>query len=88
MKSLISFSFLLISTFVNAQQDSIDRFLEKQIKEQRIVGLSIGIIKNGKLMKAKDYGFANLEHNVPATENTVYKLASISKQMVATGIRS
>ena len=86
MKSLISISFLLISTFVNAQQDSIDRFLEKQIKEQRIVGLSIGIIKNGKLMKAKGYGSANLEHNVPATENTVYKLASVSKQMVATGI--
>lgn len=86
MKSLISFSFLLISTFVNAQPDSIDRFIDKQIKEQRIVGLSIGIIKDGKLMKAKGYGFANLEHNVPATENTVYKLASVSKQMVATGI--
>lgn len=41
MKLFLSFSFLLISIFVNAQPDSIDKFLEKQIKEQSIVGLSI-----------------------------------------------
>jgi len=51
-----------------------------------MVGLSIGIIKNGKLLMAKGYGFANLEYNIPATEKTVYKLASVSKHMVATGI--
>lgn len=86
MKSIISLLLLLLSAFVNAQQDSIDKFLEKQIKEQRIVGLSIGIINDGKLLKARGYWFANLEQNIPATENTVYKLASVSKQIVATGI--
>jgi CubicO group peptidase (beta-lactamase class C family) len=68
------------SVMIDASHDDFDNNIK------RIVGLSIGIIKNGKLMKAKGYGFANLEHNVPATENTVYKLASVSKQMVATGI--
>lgn len=37
-------------------------------------------------MKAKGYGNANLEHGVRASEKTVYKLGSVSKQMVATAI--
>lgn len=56
------------------------------MKQQKIVGLSIGIIKNGKVIKAKGYGQANIELNVPASEKTVYKIGSVSKQFIAAGI--
>lgn len=84
-------SFLLISSLFSsfasvAQQDSIDVFIAKQIKQQGIVGLSIGIVRNGKVVKAKGYGLANIELNVFASEKTVYKIASLSKQFVAAGI--
>lgn len=73
---------------LNAQpkQDDIDAFIQHQMKEQKIVGLSVGIIENGKITKTKGYGLANLEWKIPATEQTVYMLASISKHMVAVGI--
>lgn len=48
--------------------------------------LSIGIIKNGKVIKAKGYGQANIELNVAASEKTIYKIGSVSKQFVAVGI--
>ncbi|SDG21573.1 serine hydrolase domain-containing protein [Chitinophaga filiformis] len=69
-----------------AQQDTIDVFIASQMKQQGIVGLSIGIIKSGKVIKAKGYGRANIELDVPASEKTVYKIGSISKQFVAVGI--
>lgn len=87
MKSFFLFFLLLISTIINAQQlDEIDKFISKQISDQKITGLSIGIIANGKIVMAKGYGVANIEHKIPASQNSVYKIGSLSKQLVATGI--
>ncbi len=86
MKLIFLFLFLLSSLFVSAQEDEIDKFILKQVSDQKITGLSIGIIKNGSIIKTRGYGFANLEHKVPSSENTVYKLASVSKQIIATAI--
>ena len=87
MKSIVCFILFFISTCVNAQQqDEIDRFILKQLNDRKITALSIGIIENGKIVKAKGYGVANLEHKIPASQNTVYKIGSLSKQMVAVGI--
>lgn len=87
---LVAFLLFVISLFLSfvtvAQQDSIDVFIAKQMKQQGIVGLSIGLVKNGKVVKAKGYGLANIELNVFASEQTVYKIGSISKQFVAVGI--
>jgi len=77
--------FLLPLTTI-AQQDSIDVFIANKMTQQGIVGLSIGIVKNGKVIKAKGYGKSNIELNVSASEKTVYKIASISKQFIAIGI--
>ena len=67
-------------------QDSIDAFIADQMKQQRIVGLSLGIIKEGKIVKAAGYGKANIEWNVPVSAQTVFKIASLSKQFIAVGI--
>lgn len=85
ISALLPILFLLRFTAI-AQQDSIDAFIYRQMKEQGIPGLSIGIIKNGKVVKARGYGLANVELNAPASEKTVYKIGSISKQFIAAGI--
>lgn len=87
MRPFILFLALFFLPFTTiAQQDTIDVFISNLMKQQGIIGLSIGIIKNGKVIKAKGYGLANIELNVPASEKTVYKIGSISKQFVAVGI--
>jgi CubicO group peptidase (beta-lactamase class C family) len=87
VKSFFLFFLLLVSTVVDAQQlDEIDEFVSKQVADQKITGLSIGIIVNGKIVMAKGYGLANIEHKIPASQNSVYKIGSLSKQLVATGI--
>lgn len=56
------------------------------MQRRHIAGLSLAVVKNGKILKAKGYGLANVETSTPATAETVYKIASISKQFLAAGI--
>lgn len=64
----------------------VDSLVKKEMGKQHILGLSLSIIKNGKLLMAKGYGLANIENNISASKETVYKIGSVSKQMVATAI--
>src|SRR5262245_34695483 len=56
------------------------------MKAQNIPGISLSVIKNGELLKAGGYGFANLELAVPASAETVYQLASVTKQFTAAAV--
>jgi CubicO group peptidase (beta-lactamase class C family) len=80
------FLVLLICLFSHGQTDSTDLIVEKLMKEQKIVGLSLAVIKNGKPIVNKGYGLANVEHNVPVTSETVIRLGSVSKQFFTTAI--
>jgi CubicO group peptidase (beta-lactamase class C family) len=63
---------------------AIDSLVSRQMKEQHITGLSLGIIINGTLFKTQGYGLSNIEQTVSASTKTVYKIGSLSKQVVAT----
>ncbi|ACU63399.1 beta-lactamase [Chitinophaga pinensis DSM 2588] len=77
---------LLFPAGLYAQKDRIDTFIENAMTRQQIVGLAVGVIKNGKVIKAKGYGQANLELNTPVTTKTVFKLGSVSKHLIAVAI--
>jgi len=46
-------------------------------------GAAIGIIKDGELIYSNGYGLANMEYNIPNTDSTVFRIASVSKQFTA-----
>lgn len=46
-------------------------------------GCALGIIHDGKLIYARGYGMANLEHNIPITSKSVFRIGSTSKQFTA-----
>jgi D-alanyl-D-alanine carboxypeptidase len=85
---------LLCLTFVTAVADGIpndvakavDEYVQKQMTNRRIPGVSVAVVKDGKPVLLKGYGLANAELNVSANENTVFQLASVTKQFTATGI--
>lgn len=64
----------------------IDAYIQNVMKEQNVPGLSLAVVKQGEIIYAKGYGFANLEHQVPAKSETVFQLASVAKQFTATGV--
>ena len=77
---------LLFVVTVTAQADKVDDYVKAEMQRQHIPGISIAVIKDGKIIKAEGYGLANVELNVPARPETVFKIGSVSKQFIATGI--
>lgn len=63
--------------------DSVDRYLRAELVRQRIPGMSVAVLRGDSVLLARGYGFANLEHRVPATPATLYQSASVGKQFTA-----
>ena len=64
----------------------VDWLISEKMSKEKIPGLSIAIVKEGKLVWSKGYGYADLENLVPAKSNTAYRSASIGKTITATAI--
>src|SRR5262245_47987574 len=69
-----------------AAADRVDEDVRAQIKARHRPGVSLAVVKDGRIVKAEGYGVANLELEAPATSHTVYEIGSISKQFAAVAI--
>jgi CubicO group peptidase (beta-lactamase class C family) len=49
-------------------------------------GCALGVYRDGKIVYARGYGLANLEEDVPITPQSVFDIASVSKQFTAASI--
>lgn len=82
--------FVLILFFCAASSaravDEVDRYVETQMRSLHIPGISLAIVRDGRVIKAKGYGYANVELNAPATKETVYEIGSITKQFTAVAV--
>jgi CubicO group peptidase (beta-lactamase class C family) len=54
--------------------------------EQRIPGLSLAIGRAGHVVFTRGYGVADLEHDVPVTPTTLFRLQSTQKLLTATAV--
>ena len=64
--------------------DEVGDYVRSQLAEQRIPGLALAIVRNGQIVKAEGYGIADVDNDVPVTADTVFEVASITKQFTAT----
>jgi len=62
---------------------AVEAELTKQLQQDKIPGLSCAIAVRGELLLRVGLGLADVENDVPATPQTVYRLASISKPITA-----
>jgi len=54
--------------------------------EHKIPSVAVAVAQDGKIIWEEAFGFANREKRIPATPQTMYSLASISKPFTATGL--
>ena len=71
---------------ISGKADAIDRYVTSQMQRLHIPGASLAIVRDGHIIKAQGYGFANLELKAPATKKTVYEIGSNTKQFTAAAI--
>ncbi|MGH8852676.1 MAG: serine hydrolase domain-containing protein [Telluria sp.] len=74
-------SALLLAGAVRA--DSLDDALLREMKLRHVPGLSVLVIKDGKVIKEKGYGMANVEHGALVTPQTVFQSGSVGKTFTA-----
>ncbi len=61
----------------------IDAYVKQQMRENHIPGLSLAVVKNGKVIFVKGYGISNLELSTSTTEKTAFAIYSITKTFTA-----
>lgn len=73
-------------TLPRAKVDQIEELITRKMSEDRIPGLSISVVVDGKLVWSAGFGMADLENFVPAKPSTAYRSASIGKTITATAV--
>ncbi|WP_422091721.1 serine hydrolase [Tenacibaculum ovolyticum] len=70
----------------NQTIEEVDEYVEKIISRHGIPGATVAIIKNDTVIHQKNYGLANIEHNVAITDSSIFRVYSITKIFIAVGI--
>jgi N-acyl-D-aspartate/D-glutamate deacylase len=65
--------------------DSIDAFVRAEMQRERVPGVGIAIVDKGNV-SARGYGYANLEHMVPVTDETIFESGSLGKMFTSTAV--
>src|SRR5690606_37269948 len=76
----------LVSTIAFSQSqlpDNFDEWIENGRKDWQIPGLAVGIVKDGKVVYAKGFGEKQLGSKDLVDANTVFSIASVSKNITA-----
>ena len=63
---------------------AINNLVVSYVADHHVPGLSLAVIDRGHVILTQGYGLADVENNVPASADTVYRIASISKSVTAT----
>jgi CubicO group peptidase (beta-lactamase class C family) len=77
---------LALCAAVPAAADAVDDYVRAVMARKKIPGISLAIVRNGRVEVIRGYGFANVEHEVPASPDTIYQSGSTAKQFTAAGI--
>ncbi len=92
--SLLGICCILAFTITRAQtdtlpsfvKDSLDNYINHAMQDWEIPGLSLAIVKNGKLVMAKGYGVKEMGGTDKVDENTLFMIGSNSKAFTATAL--
>lgn len=78
--------FLSALLFGQVGEKKLDQLIQNTLKTFDVPGMSVGVIKDGKLLYAKGFGVASLTTKKPMDENTLVGIASNSKGFTVTAL--
>jgi CubicO group peptidase (beta-lactamase class C family) len=64
----------------------VDKIVREAMRTHQIPGVCLGVLRDGRLVKAGAYGYANVELRVPMSVSSVFQSGSVAKQFTATAI--
>lgn len=68
------------------ESKNMDRIINKFMWRWNITGASLAVVKNGRLVYAKGYGWADREKEILMSPENIFRVASLSKLITAAAI--
>ncbi|MFO0939048.1 MAG: serine hydrolase, partial [Gemmataceae bacterium] len=66
--------------------DGLDAAVNAGLKAHGVAGVSIAIVKNGRVIHVKGYGVRTVGQSDPVTEHTLFAIGSVTKSFTATAL--
>jgi CubicO group peptidase (beta-lactamase class C family) len=86
----VCLTFFLAVSFAAAQNlattAAVTDYVKAEMQRQHIPGLSLLVVKSGKIVRAEGFGMANVELQVPVKPETIFQSGSVGKQFTATAV--
>ena len=69
--------------FSSERLKQLDANINQWIKEDQLNGATAIILRNGKIVYRKSFGFANKQQNVPMKNDNIFRIASMTKPIIS-----
>ncbi|MGH8245832.1 MAG: serine hydrolase [Gammaproteobacteria bacterium] len=66
--------------------EGFDEFVKAAMKEEKVTGMAIVIVQDGKVIHAKGYGLRDINKNLPVTPQTLFAIGSITKSFTCSAL--
>ncbi len=89
LTAILSFSILTAQEQTKTTKESsakIDQYLTEVTTKYSMPGIAVAVIKNGKIIHRNNYGKANIENDVPVSDKSVFRIYSLTKTIIVTGV--
>jgi CubicO group peptidase (beta-lactamase class C family) len=83
-RRIVVFALALIAA--PAWADAVDVIMTTAQQRDRIPGLALLVMRDGKVARVGTYGLANVEHEVPVKRETMFQTGSLGKQFTAAAV--
>src|SRR5262245_65943123 len=70
----------------SGEAERIDALVQEHMRSAGAVALSVAAARGGDCLDSKGVGTADLEFDVPANEQTMFRIGSVTKQFTAAAI--
>lgn len=63
-------------------------FIEAEMAKEKTPGLAIAVVKDGRVIYQRGFGYRDVEHQLPVTANTAFPIASVTKSFTVLSLGS
>jgi CubicO group peptidase (beta-lactamase class C family) len=63
--------------------DEFDAIVTKAMADSQVPGMSVAIVRDGKVIYAKGFGYRDVEKKLPVTTDTLFAIGSVSKSFTS-----